>query len=615
MRIAWFCVCSIALTVAAYAQNSQPAGVTFYRTQDSDDWVRHTLIVQKTYKRVLLVSQDAQPPKAVKVAALDLNARDNSASGEMREYPVDRVFATLQEAADASVGGDLVAVAPGAYTGFVINSAHQGAADGSYIHFKALGEPGQVVLNKPSQVQSWMIFLTSTHHIIVEGFEMDGSAYASAPLLTPATRAVEQPATRPATPVATSQPTTRRRPGAPSMDRAGIMLGSGFAQSSLLTHHIILLNNFSHHHGSWGMHSTDTHTVLMQGNCFAFSRQEHSAYVSDGSDNYVIRRNVFFGSRGCGLQCNIDPSSSLRETAANPAMKDFPPRSAPTGTWARKLLARATEIFGENGFPDGLGRNFIIEENVANENGLGGGSAYNFAGLQESLVQNNLAYNNVNHGIALYNNVGAGDTDAVRVASSSPQQVTGPEVLPIFGSHNDVIRNNTILMNNPGRSALVVVNGSYGALVRNNILINDADDSIHTDTPSIWQFDSGYNAAGRAALSYLNPDGYWPEGARNKPGPMPSEFKALAKNLDENFHSKLNLTRAGLAGEFVRDSQEPWVIFPGHWWKLNPNRPDFHPRKDAKTLVGAGDPAQLPPLDNEGQKRSSADIGAFRAAD
>jgi hypothetical protein len=33
---------------------------------------------------------------------------------------------------------------------------------------------------------------------------------------------------------------------------------------------------------------------------------EHSAYVSDGSDNYVIRRNVFFGSNVSGLQCNLD---------------------------------------------------------------------------------------------------------------------------------------------------------------------------------------------------------------------------------------------------------------------------------------------------------------------
>ena len=69
-------------------------------------------------------------------------------------------------------------------------------------------------------------------------------------------------------------------------------------------------------------------------------------------------------------------------------------------------------------------------------------------------MQNNLAYNNLNHGMALYNNVGpyVRPYQLVRAASSSPQQISGPEVLPIFGSHNDVV-NNTILMNNQGRSA------------------------------------------------------------------------------------------------------------------------------------------------------------------
>jgi len=74
------------------------------------------------------------------------------------------------------------------------------------------------------------------------------------------------------------------------------MLGGSFRLSSTLTHHIVILNNFSHDHNKWGLHSTDTHTVLMQGNLFANSREEHGAYVSDGSDNYVIRQNVFMGN-------------------------------------------------------------------------------------------------------------------------------------------------------------------------------------------------------------------------------------------------------------------------------------------------------------------------------
>ena len=45
----------------------------------------------------------------------------------------------------------------------------------------------------------------------------------------------------------------------------------------------------------------------MQNNLFARSMDQHSAYVSDGSDDYVIRQNVFFGSHASGLQVNLDP--------------------------------------------------------------------------------------------------------------------------------------------------------------------------------------------------------------------------------------------------------------------------------------------------------------------
>ena len=45
----------------------------------------------------------------------------------------------------------------------------------------------------------------------------------------------------------------------------------------------------------------------MQDNLFANSGEEHSAYFSDGSDDYVIRRNVFAGSNASGLQINVVP--------------------------------------------------------------------------------------------------------------------------------------------------------------------------------------------------------------------------------------------------------------------------------------------------------------------
>src|SRR5262249_5473522 len=147
---------------------------------------------------------------------------------------------------------------------------------------------------------------------------------------------------------------------------AGIMLDGDFGRTGKEAHHLVIARSYSHHHVNWGLHSTDTHTVLIQDNVFAASAREHSAYVSDGSDNYVIRRNVFFGSYASGLQVNLDPKASLAEVAKHPALRGHP-HMRPDRAWAEGLLEAATERFGEHNFPDGRGVNFIIEDNVINE--------------------------------------------------------------------------------------------------------------------------------------------------------------------------------------------------------------------------------------------------------
>jgi hypothetical protein len=196
------------------------------------------------------------------------------------------------------------------------------------------------------------------------------------------------------------------------------------------THHIVIVGNFSHNHLKWGLHSTDTHTVLIQDNLFALSALEHSAYASDGSDNYVIRRNVFFGSRASGLQCNIDSVSSFHELLKHPALRDYR-KEEPTRAWAIGLVKLATEKFGANNFPDGRGLNFIIEDNVINENGKGGAGSLNLAGLQESLIQNNLIYGNFNHGIAQWDDMNPYDASYVEPGPQSPADVKGPDDLPL----------------------------------------------------------------------------------------------------------------------------------------------------------------------------------------
>jgi hypothetical protein len=558
MRIAGIVLTTCLLLVSPAL--GAPASPEFFKTQNSDEWVEHSIKVQAEYKRVLLVTAADEAPGTVEVAALDLNSREPA--GEKKTYDVTRVFKTLQEAADASEGGDLVAVMPGVHAGFAVGE-RPGAGDGAYIHFKALGDPGEVTIDRPAEGKdrNWMVMVQAGHHVIIDGFDLAGT---TGPGLDPVG------------------------------PRAGIFLDGDFTVSSKLTHHVVVINNFSHNHRSWGLHSTDTHTVLMQGNLFALSCQEHSAYVSDGSDNYVIRRNIFFASRSSGLQCNLDPQASTQELLRHPELAPYG-EMQPTREWAEGLLSLATEKFGEHNFPDGRGVNFIIEDNVVNGNGKGGGGSFNFAGLQESLIQNNLVYENFTTGIAGWDNMNPYDAPLANPGPSDPEKFKGLEDLPIWGCHSNIIRNNTVMMQNPSRMAFLLWHGSWGNKVRNNIFINDQAASIEVSASSIYKLDSGYNVAG--ALD------------------MPEAVKALATNLDEGNNSILGVTEEQIAKEFVKFNKKPWVIIEGNRWRLNPDRPDMRPVKGSALLVGKGDSSEMPLRDLAGKTRAKPDIGAYAAVE
>ncbi len=512
---------------------------------------------------MLLVDGSGRGPRNVHVTALDLNNRKADRQEVARVYRVSAVFKSIQAAADSARGGDLIAVMPGTYAGFVMGDKPD-ASDDHYIHVKAMGKPGDCIINRASERDpDWMVLLQAAHHVIVEGFNIAGAT---------------GPGMKPVGP------------------RAGIMLDGDFGRSGKQTHHIVIVGNFSHNHLKWGLHSTDTHTVLIQDNLFALSALEHSAYASDGSDNYVIRGNIFFGSRSGGLQCNIDSVSSFHELLKNPALRDYR-KEEPTRAWALGLVQLATEKFGANNFPDGRGLNFIIENNVINENGKGGGGSLNLAGLQDSLIQNNLIYGNFNHGIAQWDDANPYDAGYVEPGPQSPAAVKGPVDLPLWGCHSNIVRNNTVLMNNKGRAAMQCRNGSWGTLIRNNIFINDQPSSIEIFNTSIFRLDAQFNVIN--TLSYTE---------------MPDALKALAIALPEGPSMRSGITRDRIAGEFMRYGEEPWVIIQGKWWRLNPDRPDFRPRPDSKLLAHRGDPKELPSRDLGGKLRQGPFIGALAPA-
>lgn len=527
----------------------------------SDAWVHASFQVQQGFERLILVDGSASPAHAAVVPPLDLGAVAPPApQGPPRRAHL--VVATLQEAVDASRGGDVIAVMPGTYQGFVMDK-RPGVRQGQYIRMVALGPPGAVKINRaPSGTGDprWMAYFRTAQYVIFEGFHLVGQS----------------------------------RPGEPTPDTpwAGVFLDGNFGESGEMAHHIALVRLLSHHHARWGMHSTDTHTVLVQDSFFGFSGSQHGAYVSDGSDDYVIRRNVFIANHQAGLQCNLDPAASFEELLEHPAMRHLAPIQNDRA-WVERALAEATRHFGAGNFPDGRGVNFIIEDNVIHGNGKGGAAGLNFASMSHSLIQNNLVYGNHAHGIAQWDDANDFDAPFRDFDDVHAAHVDGPEDLPMFGCQQNVVRHNTVLLAQPGRAALQARNGSWGMVAYNNIAINDAGPSLEIFDTSYYRLEAGHNVvrtvdhAGKA-----------------------SRLRSLAVRLPAA-DTRQGFTVARIARELVAPSDQPWAVLSGDWWTPHPQRPDFRPKSSSRALVRGARRDQMPPRDLLGQPRTTAAPGAF----
>lgn len=171
---------------------------------------------------------------------------------------------------------------------------------------------------------------------------------------------------------------------------------------------VILRGNTSESNGYWGILTGWSENIVIENNITSGSEREHGIYISNSADGAVVRNNVVYGNRASGIQFNAD----------------------------RYLPG------------DGIHSNNVIEGNVVFENGVGGGAAINLDGVQDSVIQNNLLYNNHATGIVLY----------VGFAADS--------------STNNLITNNTVVMAEDARWAMLITDGSSGNVVTNNILLN-----------------------------------------------------------------------------------------------------------------------------------------------
>lgn len=193
---------------------------------------------------------------------------------------------------------------------------------------------------------------------------------------------------------------------------------------------IKILNNTVKKAGWVGITSSFAEGIIIEGNDVSGSKDQHGIYVANSADNPVIRNNIIYDNNQAGLHMNGDLSSG----------------------------------------GDGVITNALVEGNIIYNNGTVGGGAINMDGVENSLIINNLLFNNHSHGITQF-----------MIDASSPCK-------------NNKIINNTIVMPSGSNHGIRIKNGSTGIYLRNNILINSgSEDSIAIDADSISGFDSDYN--------------------------------------------------------------------------------------------------------------------------
>ncbi|MBK6516200.1 MAG: right-handed parallel beta-helix repeat-containing protein [Polyangiaceae bacterium] len=518
----------------------------FFVSEDSDAWVAHNFKLQKAWRNVYVVGE----PKLDTVKVAPPGFGPDAAAAERK---VDGQFPTLQAALAKAGRGDLVLVAPGEHAGFVLRDT-PGKADDGYLVIRGMGELGDAKINRLGSNPQWMVMLEGASHVVMQNLVLESTGDASA-------------------------------------SRAGVLLSGDFPRTSTMDVHVAFDRMVFKGHRVWGLHAVVANTVLVQDSIFTGSVEEHGLYVSNGSDDWVIRRNVFSDNFAAGLQINLDPIASFDALMNHPKMVGQPP---PNGSrpWVEPIIVHADKVFGKSRWPDGVGLNFIIERNVSTHNGKRGGAAFNFAGLSQSLIQNNLIYDNAAGGIAMWDNANSFDYD---ITDRQPQSLDEwkPERYPLFGCRNNLIRFNTVMGDTP-RAAIQLRNGSMGNRVYGNIANHGRGMGLEVFADSVAGSDIKGNVFGRIRMN-----------------PGADALASLAVALPPAGEAAVSAD--AILGEMVAASNDPWIAPKGKTMGVADKRPDYRPKAGSK-LLGATVDAAAPATDFNGDKRDKATPGAFNPA-
>lgn len=194
--------------------------------------------------------------------------------------------------------------------------------------------------------------------------------------------------------------------------------------------------------GRWGIFTSFVDDVVLEYNDIFRSRREHGIYLSNSGDRPIVRYNVLHDNDGCGIHVNGD----YRE---KPEMD----RNGKT------LYA---------GPVDGIISGALIEGNLIYRNGSGviankkrrGGAGINLDGVWDSVIKNNVLFDNSAIGIAAF-----GDEDGLN--DDSKDDGDGR-----FGPRGLTITHNTVSMPHGSRPALQIRASRGTNNVAKNILFH-----------------------------------------------------------------------------------------------------------------------------------------------
>lgn len=319
---------------------------------------------------------------------------------------------TLQHAANTVQPGDTVTLLPGSYAGFTLTTSGTAAAP---ITFQA-NAGAQVTAATPTGNLTDGVDIEGADYVVITGFTVIG------------------------------------------MPRSGI--------TSRLNQHCTITNNTCDRNGSWGIFTSHSDDLLIQGNVCTNSQQQHGIYVSNACVNPVVRGNTCAGNADLGIHLNGDLSD------------------------------------GGTGVISGA----VIDGNILHDNV---GNGIDGDGVVSSTYENNFCYDNGGNGISLFQEDGAqGPTGDIIVNNTILVPSTGRWGIALQNNGGSNVIVNNILLVSAANHGSINSDSATGFVSDYNIVVNafsvDYGDVL---TLAQWQATTGQDLHSfQAAASSLFAD-------------------------------------------------------------------------------------------------------------